>query len=249
VFHALRKDRNQRFQHMREMGLALQATPEMPGLPFRLSLPSPVPGAARSSPQAISVPPPLERAVDAATPLPAAPSGPVAWPPQSPLRGPLRARWVGVCVALGVAAAVVYDVRDRSGGSSSTQARVALPPSAEVVHARTAPREPAALGAVRADEGLDLITVRVSTQPAGARVRLAGGGEVCSTTPCSFDVVRGAPISLQARRGGHQAIATLNPTVATQLHLVLEPKASRPTTLAGSPDDLKVPQIFRDPQR
>jgi serine/threonine-protein kinase len=245
VFQALRKDRTQRFQQMREMALALQQTAEMPALPFRLSLPSPIPAPARSLPQGTSglVPPP-PAGFRAMSPLPQAPSGPVAWPE---LRSAAwaRVRWASALVALVATAAFVYGARGRGGsGLPPAQLGSAQAPSAEVVHARSTASEPTAREPAHADDGLDLVTVRVSTQPAGARVRLAGGGEVCATTPCSFDVVRGAPISLLARRGGYQALATLNPTAATQLHLVLEAKAAKPTAIAGS-DDLKVPQIFR----
>jgi hypothetical protein len=120
--------------------------------------------------------------------------------------------------------------------------------------ARPAPKAPneqqpstaPALEAAADERGIELVTVHVTTQPPGASVRVAGGGEVCARTPCSFDAVRGAPISLQARRSGREALATLSPTSATELHLVLTGAAPRS---AGAQDDLKVPEIFRTPSK
>jgi hypothetical protein len=92
---------------------------------------------------------------------------------------------------------------------------------------------------------LELVTVRVTTEPDGAVVRVAGGGEVCATTPCAFEVVRGKVISLQARRGARHATATLNPSGPTDLQLVLGTDAKRAATARPATDELKVPEIFR----
>src|SRR5204863_5548763 len=70
VFRALRKERGERFQHMRDMATALIRTQELPGLPFRLSLPPP--GDARAfGPRLVAEAPP---ALPAPPPAGAAPS-------------------------------------------------------------------------------------------------------------------------------------------------------------------------------
>jgi hypothetical protein len=98
--------------------------------------------------------------------------------------------------------------------------------------------------------GLDLVVVRVTTQPAGAHVRVVGAGEVCAKTPCSFEAMRGAPLSLQAVRGNRQTTTLIKPADTTELYLVLESaKVEKPAAPSESPhqgDGLKVPEMFRD---
>jgi hypothetical protein len=99
--------------------------------------------------------------------------------------------------------------------------------------------------------GPALVTIHMTTEPNGASVQLEGGAQVCATTPCAFDVLQGTPIVLHAHRGQQQARAALRPSSATDLHLVLNAPPRRPAAAQrglGSQDDLKVPEIFRDPR-
>jgi hypothetical protein len=59
--------------------------------------------------------------------------------------------------------------------------------------------------------------------------------------------VRGKALSLQARRFGQKAGATLHPSETTDLHLVLAgpTKQTGGSLSYGAPDELKVPEIFR----
>ena len=121
---------------------------------------------------------------------------------------------------------------------------------------------------------LALVPVRVTTDPAGASVRVVGGAEVCASTPCSFEVVAGRPVALMARRGRAQAVSAVTTAGATELHLVLDvaavpraggasgaPTALITPALAGkretatakvregmidAPDDIKVPEMYRE---
>jgi hypothetical protein len=68
----------------------------------------------------------------------------------------------------------------------------------------------------------ELVTLHVTTRPSGAKLRLASGGELCGRTPCSFEVVRGAQISLLARFGQRRATTTLTPQATADVHIVLD---------------------------
>jgi serine/threonine-protein kinase len=233
IRHALRKDRNQRLQHMRDMALALEAVPEMPPVPFRLSRPSltPVRGSAPSDPQL-------------AAPVKSATTDYDTGMPNWRRRG-LFAALSAAGLALGAGVAF-YGETPSSARTASHETAPALPPvtaAAPGEEAHGAPPRPADEGAA-----LDLVTVRVTTEPAGASVKLAGGEQVCAATPCAFDVVRGAPVSLLAQRGAQQATTNLTPRAATDLHLVLA--LTKPPKKPASPprvphDDLKVPALFQ----
>jgi serine/threonine-protein kinase len=234
VFRSLRKDRGERFQHMRDMATALEHSPEMPVLPFRLSLP---PAEGRpSGPRLIrhDTGPTL---IDRLPELAASETGALRM-----TRSGLAK--LGAVAGLLLCAAVVYAA---SGGASTAPAQDgALPlPSPAATTTVRVPTEATQAAAIAGDDSaLDLVTVRVSTRPAGASVQLAGGGEVCAATPCAFEVVRGKPISLQARRGGRNAVATLSPSGTTDLHLVLAGGGKARPPQRGA-DELKVPEIFR----
>jgi eukaryotic-like serine/threonine-protein kinase len=257
VLRALHKDRAKRFQGMREMAEALQATPEMPLLPFRLS--QPLAGRTTpSSPGVVSSPEATESSVL-----------PVVADVTEPSRAPAR-RWLrraAIPAALLALGALVYIASSQSGDARRAAATAPVPmaqqPSAAHAEARDDLRSetlaqavsgrstPSSSAAEPEALALDLVSVRVTTEPAGASVRLADGLEVCAKTPCAFDAVRGAEISLRARRGNRAASATLHPGEATQLHLVLDGRAQKPgaptasRSVASAHDDLKVPAIFR----
>jgi eukaryotic-like serine/threonine-protein kinase len=234
VFRALRKDRGERFQAMRDMAAALQQAPEMPPLPFRLSLP---PAEGRpSGPRLIRVPSPA--IVEKLPELAASETGSLRMT-RSGLAKLAAVAGLLLCVA------VVYAA---SGGASAAPAQSAATQVAATDTTATTIQVPAEAALERVvevdDSALELVTVRVSTRPAGASVQLTGGGEVCSATPCAFEVVRGKPISLLARLGARNAVATLSPSGTTDLHLVLA-GAARTRTAPRAGDELKVPEIFR----
>jgi serine/threonine-protein kinase len=236
VFHTLRKERGERFQSMRDLASALEHTPEMPRLPFRF--PTPVGQHVSRAPV-----PPASRGTTAEE-LAAMHS-----------RRNAFAAALGGCALL--VAAVVYAAGGHlaapgharpvlGSGASSATARADLPAAAAAPMARgvaTPNDDPATL---------DLVTVRISTEPAGASVKLADGVVVCASTPCAFDAVRGAEVGLVAERDGYRAGTSLTPTAATELHLVLN--VSSKAKVKGKPagtaplvahDDLKVPAMFR----
>jgi eukaryotic-like serine/threonine-protein kinase len=235
VFRALRKDRGERFQGMRDMAAALQQSPEMPPLPFRLSLP---PAEGRPSGPRLIHMPAVPAAVEKLPELAASQTGALRM-----TRGGLMK--LGAVAGLLMCAAVVYAA---TGGASTAPAQNAAVPVAPASAATTTIQVPSEAALERVvevdDSALELVTVRVSTRPAGASVQVTGGGEVCSATPCAFEVVRGKPISLLARLGARNAVATLSPSGTTDLHLVLAGAAkARRAQRAG--DELKVPEIFR----
>jgi serine/threonine-protein kinase len=251
VFRALRKDRRLRYQHMREMAAALEKSPEMPRLPFRMSLP-----------------PLREHGPISETRTLREDSAPTLVPAQQDLvaseAGGLRmsravAARLGIGAALLLCAAAVYtaiggasaapvrlaDVASRpSAAAPATAAGIAPAPPGETAPAAL----PAGVVGEQEEGGLELVTVRVTTRPAGASVRLSGGDEVCASTPCAFEVVRSKPISLQARRGARSAVATLSPAGTTDLHLVLAGGGGAPAVRRPA-DELKVPEIFRAPAK
>jgi hypothetical protein len=177
-----------------------------------------------------------------------------------------------------VVALVAY-LANRSSAPEIGYAHAADRPSDSAVGSRAAAKQAAQpssvpqppLGAVAPDvkgDELSLVAVRVTSQPSGARLRVAGGDEVCAATPCSFNAVVGRPLSLLARRGRSQALTTITPVAETELHLVLEPVAgaktggaagSGPAAASTAPasavsanearddvhDDLKIPEMFR----
>jgi serine/threonine-protein kinase len=240
VFRALRKDRRGRFQHMRDMAAALEQSPEMPPLPFRLSLP---PVGARASGARL-------REHTAPTLIQERPSLIANESGRLRMTRATAAK-LAIPAALLVCAAVAYAAIGRAGGAGSVREGAASAVPAATSPAAPNPEPPTVLPpAVQpaADDpgeagGLDLVSVRVTTRPAGATVRLSGGEEVCATTPCAFEVVRGKPLSLQARRGARSAVATLSPATTTDLHLVLAAGAA--SSASRRMDELKVPDIFR----
>jgi serine/threonine-protein kinase len=255
VFRALRKERLERFQHMRDMATALIRTPELPALPFRLSLP---PAELRpSGPRPVaearpSLPaPPPAGVTPAAAPAPVRIDSAILRRGFSVQRG--LAMKLGVAAGLLACAAAVYAASGGQGGDKSAPA-AAAPAQATTTPAGVDSTDVGTLAAQVApgepdSTALDLVTVRVTTNPAGASVRLAGGAEVCTATPCAFQAVRSKPIALEARRGPRLGKAKVNPNGTTDVHLVLgaAAKAKSDAPLArGGVDDLKVPAaLFR----
>jgi eukaryotic-like serine/threonine-protein kinase len=266
---ALRKDRDDRFQSMQEMAAALEETPELHALSPRLSTTSVPPSRLRS---------PTARATSQFTP--AQPTFSVLRDGQrAPARGRAFALSLGIGALAVAGAAAVYAANGEGPGrdesphrrsppaeATGTQAMginekappasgsPAVPPVPAVSPVKDS-ANPEAMGSELTTSapkapGLDLVSVRVTTQPTGARVRVVGGGDVCSKTPCSFEAIRGAPLSLHAVRGARQTTTVIRPSDTTELHLVLENQPDKPVVPGAPPDrggdGLKVPEMFRD---
>jgi len=122
------------------------------------------------------------------------------------------------------------------------------------------PADPAADVDPSAPAGVDmpaptLVTITVVTNPAGARVRVPGRGQVCLSTPCRFDTTRGEAITVEARGRGRIGSAELVPVEAQTLTIPLARRtgggrnddSDEPSGPPGGPSaaDLKTPDIFR----
>jgi hypothetical protein len=244
VFHTLRKERKERFQSMRDMAAALDQTPEMTALPFRFSTPGAqsLRAADASGVSAIPTAPSLSARVDSQL---------------EALIGPSRRHAIAAASVAGalLVAAGVYaasgHLADRNDNIKLGSHRVA---AAEVnATSAPAPVQVAHGAATPADDEatLDLVKVRITTEPAAATVRLSDGMMVCASTPCTFEAVRGAAVTLVAERGAYRAGTSLTPAAATDLHLVLnssmtpKPKAKPSTPMRVAHDDLKTPAMFQ----
>jgi len=272
VMRALEKDRARRFQHMRDMAAALAHVPEMPPIPFRMSLAPPVerntPAPGRATPT-----PAVVQAAEADSETPSVP-GPVEGPSTGELRArPLPTRAAGWLLGAVAIVALVGYIANRTTAAEPGPTQSAQPAPTTYGAAATAETvasapQPPLTAVARSDEAataeLALVAVRVTSQPSGARLRVAGGSEVCAATPCRFDAVIGQPLSLQARRGRSQALTTITPVGETELHLVLEAVPGAPGGKDGTAgggavaqpmsendtrtlahDDLKIPEMFR----
>jgi eukaryotic-like serine/threonine-protein kinase len=269
---ALRKERDDRFQSMQEMGAALEETPELHACSPRLSSASVPPSRLRSS---------TSRVTNQLTPGPATFSV-LRDGVRVPARGRAFALSVGIGALAVAGAAAVYAANGEGPGRGGLPHRPSPPVEATGTQAMgisekaspalslpssAAPSPAVSLPAVKdpaSSEGtgselttsapraldLDLVSVRITTQPAGARVRVVGGGDVCSKTPCSFEAIRGAPLSLHAVRGARQTTTMIRPSDTMELYLVLENQLEKPIVPVDAPDrggdGLKVPEMFRD---
>jgi hypothetical protein len=114
-------------------------------------------------------------------------------------------------------------------------------PTIPVVPAPAAPTSAVAPGPAAASAAQELVTLHVTTRPSGAKLRLSSGGELCGRTPCSFEVVRGAQVSLLARYGQRRAATTLTPQATADVHIVLD--APSPTKGERRLDDEDSPHL------
>jgi serine/threonine-protein kinase len=103
------------------------------------------------------------------------------------------------------------------------------------------------------DAAAERIAIEVKTEPPGATVRVAGRGEVCAPTPCSFEADSGERVRLRAARGRYVGTRSWTPETSSTVELELRPRR-RPRGSqgagggGGSPGvgDLKHPDIFKD---
>jgi serine/threonine-protein kinase len=270
VYCAMRKERDERFQSMQEMAASLAETPEFAQADDEARAHHPSRPATRM--RAHSAFPttqlsPLQgshRALDGST--------------RSGRSTPALALGVGLAALAVVGAAAVYAAGGQGQGyprsEIATQKPQALqespprpaadspsplsatpgaaaPTASPIAPAVPPSLEPELTAALPTGPGLDLITVRVTTQPPGARVRIGGGSEVCAKTPCAFEVMRGTPLTLHATRGASKTTTVIRPSETTELYLVLEGRGEKPTPppseAPASSDGLKWPEMFRDP--
>ncbi len=143
----------------------------------------------------------------------------------------------------------------------AVQAPALRPPPA---NAPAAPPEP--LKAPEGSEQVHMVTVRVATQPSGAKLEVSGRGVVCEKTPCSFTTPSAELVTLNASLGNASVVHELSPEVDSYVTLQLQPRtpSRRPRPRAGHTDqddepkpseaesppsrnsgELKVPDIFR----
>jgi eukaryotic-like serine/threonine-protein kinase len=107
------------------------------------------------------------------------------------------------------------------GGASE----VAAAAGAEGADEAPADEAPQAEDGVEPAEEPGVVTMNVRTEPAGARLTVEGHGQVCASTPCSFEVARGEPLVLEARRGRQSARERVEPSDHTDVSLRLSAPA------------------------
>ncbi len=109
------------------------------------------------------------------------------------------------------------------------------------------------------DAGPARVAIRMETNPSGARVWIVDRGDVCTETPCTFELPAGQEVTIRAARGRARGEVTLTPSegmAPVTLRLV-----ARPPSGGGGDDDpggggtggtgggdLKIPDIFSRPR-
>jgi len=108
------------------------------------------------------------------------------------------------------------------------------------------------------DAGPARVSIRMETNPEGARVWIVDHGDVCTETPCTFELPAGQEVTIRAARGRARGEVTLTPSegmAPISLRLV-----ARPPTGGGDGEpggggtggtgggDLKIPDIFSHPR-
>jgi serine/threonine-protein kinase len=172
--------------------------------------------------------------------------------------------FVAAVVLGGAGLGAYYAFGPGAGGTATTDAPDAAlaltgsaPPDAGAADAWVEPADAGSDTGPEEDTGPRRIVVQVETEPGGARVSVVDRGEVCETTPCSFEAPAGQEITIRAVAGrarGETRIIPVEGIAPVSIRLV----AHRPT--AGSPEeqdtvhhgtgpgDLKTPDIFLRPR-
>jgi serine/threonine-protein kinase len=108
------------------------------------------------------------------------------------------------------------------------------------------------------DAGPQRVSIRLETNPAGARVWVVDRGDVCAETPCSFELPAGEEVIVRAARGRARGEISLTPTegmAPVVLRLVARPVDDAVDDRPGGGGtggtgggDLKFPDIFSRPR-
>jgi serine/threonine-protein kinase len=268
LFRALEKDPERRYRSMSDFAADLRGAPEMPSIlphesvvppQWALSAPPPLPGKVSTAPVESAA----RRDSSALRRLPwrwlapaaAAVMLAVVW---SSVFGNSEAAPVATSIdaaadshAASAAAARPVPVVLPVATSSAARSAAAQAPAPDL--ARVQP-QPLAAQPVPTKPPDGPVQVTIRTQPAGARVGLEGGGELCRTTPCAADLPRNTPLTLRATLRRLTAVRSLTLDAPTELTLklglpprssvsVVRASASAATTKrrAAAP----VPDVFR----
>jgi serine/threonine-protein kinase len=243
VAKALAKEPAERFASCDEMARALEQALEGQVIPVELSevrrsTPAEFAAARRSAPTAAEFVPP-------------APSRSLA-----PVVGVLAllAIGIGAYFALGQGGApeVRGDAAPDAGPREVAAAPATLdvgPPDAYATAVDAAPE---------LDAGPRRVSIRLETNPAGARVWVVDRGDVCAETPCSFELPAGEEVVVRAARGRARGEVRLTPTegmAPVTLRLVARPVDDAVDDRPGGGGTggtgggvLKVPDIFSRPR-
>jgi serine/threonine protein kinase len=248
VAKALAKEPSERFASCDEMARALEQALEGQVIPVELSeVKRPTPpefsGARRSAPtMAEFTPKEPSRALGRIV-------GVVA----------LLAIGVGAYLALGpggapeIPVAAAPDAGPREEGPREEEAAAAPPdvgPPDVPAPAVTPPPE--------VDAGPRRVSIRFETNPTGARVWVVDRGDVCTETPCSFELPAGEEVVVRAARGRARGELRLTPTegmapvllrlVARPVEEAVDDRPGGGGTGGTGGGDLKVPDIFSRPR-
>lgn len=251
IYRGLAKDADQRYQSCDEMAGALQEAlaGKFAGGATYVGYGSPIPGARGGA--RVMTPETTHGGI------PAVKSGP-----------PLGLIFGGAAllVALAVGGGAVWYLgqdgeTDPGGGDPIANE----PTDAGVTLAAAGPADSGVAAPEEVDAGPQTVTVSVNNTPS-VRVYVEGRGEVCDSTPCSFETDPGETITVRARRGRHQGEMEITPSENTAIQLAMQ--RVRPSGGGGGSSkqggggqtgggggsrggggsgDLKIPDIFRNP--
>jgi serine/threonine-protein kinase len=188
---------------------------------------------------------------------------------ETPRRSRLPAILIALGIVLGMGAAAAYLFGRGEGRSASADEHTvaAEPPASAEPSPRATSPDGSATGATAAPETAapettapaepERVQITVETDPAGASVSVEGRGEVCESTPCTFDHPRGEELSLRARHGRASATKTITPEETMTIELALTggrsggghrgggSKTGGGASSGGSAGDLKIPSIWQ----
>jgi serine/threonine-protein kinase len=170
--------------------------------------------------------------------------------------------WIAVGVALFLAAAAggyaLYASQASGPDPVAAEAPDAGALAVAVAEPDAGPAEVAEPDAGVPDAGPARVSIRMETNPEGARVWIVDRGDVCTETPCTFELPAGQEVTIRAARGRARGELTLTPSegmAPIELRLI-----ARPPTGGGDGEpggggtggtgggDLKIPDIFSRPR-
>ncbi len=254
IYRGLSKDPEQRYADCDEMAAALNAA-----LAGRAVGSATYVGYGDPVPSAPGRPRVLAPSLDADVPP----------PPRS--RAPMVAGAIALLAVAGLGAAGWYFALGPGADPATPTAghQPAADPDAGLAIAEPPPSPPdSGAPAPLEDAGPRLVTLRVNTNPSGARVYVVGRGEVCSASPCEFQLpASNEPITVRATAGrasGELQVIAADDMSLGPMNLSRGAQAgggSRRRSSGGGGDtqtgggarrrggtnDLKFPEMFEDP--